>query len=109
MAARTFNDNGRNTNGNRRRVCGDKGKKGKHAKGKKGKDKGKRKYKGKHESSPMFEGYCGHSGKWEHKQKDCRYENTVVEVDEGGICRTSKQQCEQQHDPESHHHLLVCL
>ena len=58
------------------------GKKGKHAKGKKGKDKGKGKHKGKHESSPKFEGYCGHCGKWGHKQKDCRYKNTVAEVDE---------------------------
>ena len=55
-----------------------KGKKGKHAKGKKGKDKGK----GKHESSPKFEGCCGHCGKWGHKQKYCRYQNTVAEVDE---------------------------
>ena len=44
-------------------VYGDSGKKGKHAKGKKGKDKGKRMHKGKHESSPKFEGYCGHCGK----------------------------------------------
>ena len=58
------------------------GKKGKHAKGKKGKDKGKGKHKGKHESSPKFEGYCGHCGKWRHKQKECRYKNTVAEVDE---------------------------
>ena len=29
-----------------------------------------------------FEGYCGHCGKWGHKQKDCRYKNTVAEVDE---------------------------
>ena len=54
-------------------VYGDKGKKGKHVKGKKGKDKGKGKHKGKH---------CGHCGKWGHKQKDCRYKNTVAEVDE---------------------------
>ena len=60
-------------------VYGDKGKKGKHAKGKKGKDKGKGKHKGKHEISPKFEGYCG---KWGHNQKDCRYKNTVAEVDE---------------------------
>ena len=52
-------------------VYGDRGKKGKHAKGKKSKDKGKGKHKGKQESSPKFEGYCGHCGKWEHKQKDC--------------------------------------
>ena len=58
------------------------GKKGKHAKGKKAKDKGNGKHKGKHESSPKFEGYCGHCGKWRHKQKDCRYKNTVAEVDE---------------------------
>ena len=63
-------------------VCGDRGQKGKHAKGKRGKDKGKGKHKGKHESSPKFEGYCGHCGKWRHKQKDCRYKNTVAEVDE---------------------------
>ena len=63
-------------------VYGDKGKKGKHGKGKKGKDKGKGKHKGKHESSPKFEGYCGHCGKWRHKQKDCRYKNTVAEVDD---------------------------
>ena len=63
-------------------VYGDKGKKGKHAMGKKGKDKGKGKHMGKHESSPKFEGYCGHCGKWGHKQKDCRYKNTVAEVDE---------------------------
>ena len=76
-------------------VYGDKGKKGKHAKGKKGKDKGKGKHKGKHKSSPKFEGYCGRCGKWGHKQKDCRFKNTVA----GRICRASKQQCEQQHDP----------
>ena len=63
-------------------VCGDKGKKGKHAKGKKGKDKGKGKHKGRHESSPKFEGYCGHCGKWGHKQKYCRYKNAVAEMDE---------------------------
>ena len=63
-------------------VCGDKGKKGKHVKGKKGKDKGKGKHKDKYESSPRFDGYCGHSGKWRHKQKYCRYKNTVAEVDE---------------------------
>ena len=63
-------------------VSGDKGKKGKHAKGKKGKDKGKGKHKGKHESSSKFEGYRGHCGKWGLKQKDCRYKNTVAEVDE---------------------------
>ena len=63
-------------------VYGDRGKNGKHAKGKKGKDKGKGKHMGKHESSPKFEGYCGHYGKWGHKQKDCRYKNTVAEVDE---------------------------
>ena len=63
-------------------VHGDRGKKGKHAKGKKGKDKGNGKHKGKHESSPKFEGYCGHCGKWGRKQKDCRYKNSVAEVDE---------------------------
>ena len=46
------------------------------------KDKGKGKHKGKHESSPEFEGYCGHCGKWGQKQKDCRCKNTVAEVDE---------------------------
>ena len=61
---------------------GDKGKNGKHAKGKKDKDKGKGKHKGKHENSPKFECYCGHCGKWRHKQKDCRYKNIVAEVDE---------------------------
>ena len=61
---------------------GDKGKKGKHAKGNKGKDKGKEKHKGKHENGPKFEGYCGHCRKWGHKQKDCRYKNTVAEVAE---------------------------
>ena len=63
-------------------LCMETGKKGKHAKGKKGKAKGKGKHKGKHESSPKFEGYCGHCGKWGHKQKYCRYKNTVAEVDE---------------------------
>ena len=63
-------------------VYGDNGKKGKHAKGKKGKDKGTGKHKGKYESSPKFEGYCGHCGKWGPEQKDCRYKNTVAEVDE---------------------------
>ena len=62
-------------------VYGDKGKKGKHGKGKKGKDKGKGKHKDKHESSPKFEGYCGHCGKRGDKQKACRYKNTVAEVD----------------------------
>ena len=52
------------------------------AKGKKGKDKAKGKHKGKHENCPKFEVYCGHCGKWRHKQKDCRYKNTVAEVDE---------------------------
>ena len=40
-------------------VYGDNVMKGKHAKGK---DKGKGKHKGQHESSPKFEGYCGHCG-----------------------------------------------
>ena len=35
---------------------------GKLLSGKKGKDKGKGKHKGEHESSPKFEGYCGHCG-----------------------------------------------
>ena len=61
-------------------VFGDTCKKGKHVKGKKGKDKSKGKHEGKHESSPKFEGYCGHCGKRRHKQKDCRYKNTVAEV-----------------------------
>ena len=48
-------------------VFGDKNKKANTAKGKKGKGKGKGKHKGKkHESSPKFEGYCGHCGKWRH-------------------------------------------
>ena len=34
------------------------------------------------ESSLEFEGSCGHCGKWGHKEKDCRYKNTVAEVDE---------------------------
>ena len=66
-------------------VYGDRGKKGKHAKGKKGKDKGKGKHMGKHESCHKFEGYCGHCGKWGYKQKDCRYKNTVAEVDEESV------------------------
>ena len=45
-------------------VSRDRGKKGKHA-------EGKGKHKGKHESSPKFEGCCGHGGKLGHKQKDC--------------------------------------
>ena len=60
-------------------LYGDRGKKGKHVKGKKGKDKGKGKHKGTHESSPKCEGYCG---QWGLKQKDCRFKNTVAEVDE---------------------------
>ena len=63
-------------------VNGEKGKKSRHDKDKKGKNKGKGKQKGKHENSPKFEGDCGHCGKWGHKQKDCRYKNTVAEVDE---------------------------
>ena len=63
-------------------VYGGKGKKGKSNKGKKGKDKGKGKHRDKQENNPKFEGYCGHCGKWGHKQKDCRYKNTVAEVDE---------------------------
>ena len=41
-----------------------------------------RKHEDKHESSPKFEGHCGHCGKWGDRQKDCRYKNTVAEVDE---------------------------
>ena len=78
-------------------VCGDKCKKGKHVKGKKGKDKGK--HKDKYESSPRFEGYCGHSGKWGHKQKYCRYKNTVAEVDEEESAEPSNRGCEQQPYP----------
>ena len=37
---------------------------------------------GKHQGSQKFGGYCGHCGKWGHKQKDRRYKNTVAEVDE---------------------------
>ena len=73
-------------------VYGDKGKKGKHAKGKIGRDKGKGTHQGKHESSPKFEGYCGHRGKWGHKQKDCRRKNAVAAVGWRGVCRTSRQQ-----------------
>ena len=63
-------------------VYGDKEKKGKHGKGKKGKDKGRGKHKDKHERSPKFEGSSAHCGKYGHQQKDCRYKNTVAEVDE---------------------------
>ena len=63
-------------------VHGDKGKKGKSNKSKKGKDKGKGKHRNKQENNAKFEGYCGHCGKWERKQKDCRYRNTLAEVDE---------------------------
>ena len=63
-------------------MYGDKGNKGKHVKEKKGKDKGKGKHRGKHDGSPKFEEYCGHCGKWRHKQKDCRCKNTGAEVDE---------------------------
>ena len=52
------------------------------------------------ESSFEFEGSCGHCGKWGHKQKDCRFKNTVAEVDEEPV---------EPSRPESHHHLLVCL
>ena len=38
--------------------------------GKKAKDKGKVKHKGKQELTPNFNGYCGHCGKWGHKQRD---------------------------------------
>ena len=76
--------------------------KGKHAEGKKGKDKGKGKQKGKHESSPKFEGNCSHCGKWGHKQKDCRYKNTVAEVDEEESVKPPKQQCEQEQHDTSH-------
>ena len=65
-------------------VYGGKGKRSKISKGKKGKDKGKGKHKGKQENSPKFGGYYGHCRKWKHKQKDCRYKNTVAEVDEEG-------------------------
>ena len=63
-------------------VYGDKGKKGKHVKGKNGKDKSRGKHKGKYERSPKFDGRCGHCGKGRHKLKECRYKNTVAEVDE---------------------------
>ena len=64
-------------------VYGNKCKRVKNSEGKKCKDKGKGKHKGNHDNSPKFEGYFGHCGKWAHKQKDCRYKNTVAEVDEG--------------------------
>ena len=79
-------------------VYGDRGKKGTHAKGKKGKDKGKGKHMGKHESSPKFEGYCGTCGKWGTQAKRLSIQEHCCRSGRGGICRTSKQQCEQQHD-----------
>ena len=63
-------------------VHGGKSNRSKNNKGNKGKDKGKGKHKGTQENIPKFEGSCSHSGKWGHKQKDCRYKNTVAEVDE---------------------------
>ena len=60
-------------------MYGDKGKKSRSVKEKNGKEG---KHKGKHESSPKFDGCCGHCGKGRHKLKDCRYKNTVAEVDE---------------------------
>ena len=63
-------------------VYGDTGKEGKHVNVKKGKVKGTGRHKGKHEISPKFEGHCGHCGKWRHKQKDFRHNNTVAKVDE---------------------------
>ena len=73
-------------------VYGDKRQERKHA-------KGKRKHKGKHESSPQLEGCCGHCGKWRHKQKrPSKKEHCCRRGGGGGICRTSRQQCEQQHD-----------
>ena len=80
-------------------VYGDKGKKGKHA-------KGKGKHKGKHENSPKFEGYCGHCGKWGHKQKDCRYKNTVADVDEMESVLQTAVRAAARHES---HHLQVCL
>ena len=90
-------------------VYGDKGKKGKHGKGKKGKDKGKGKHRGKHESSPKFEGYCGHCGKWGHKQKDCRYKNTVAEVDDEESVEPPISNASSSTNRVTHLHLLVCL
>ena len=81
MAARPFNDNGRSANGNRRCVWRQRQER-QTRKGKKGEDTDKGKHKGKYESSSKFEGYCGHCGKWGHKQKYCPYKNTVAEVDE---------------------------
>ena len=88
-------------------VYGDKGKKGKHAKGKIGRDKGKGTHQGKHESSPKFEGYCGHRGKWGHKQKDCRRKNAVAAVD--GEESVEPPDSSAAARPELHLHLLVCL
>ena len=48
----------------------------------KARTKGKGKYKGEHESSPKFEGPLWSLWKVGHKQKDCRYKNTVAKVDE---------------------------
>ena len=83
-------------------VYGEKSKKGKHVKGKRCKDKGKGKHKDEHESSPKFEGYCGHCKKTvdtrtllpEWMRRNLSNIHTAV--------RAAAR-------PESHHHLLVCL
>ena len=72
MAAKPFEANGRSANRNRRCVWRQR-QEGKHAKGKKGKDK---------RAVLGLRVYCGHSGKWRHKQIHCRYKNAVAEVDE---------------------------
>ena len=63
-------------------VHGDEGKKGKHVKGKNGKDNGEGKHKGKRESRPEFEGFCGLCGKWKHKQRQCLHKNPVADMGE---------------------------
>ena len=38
--------------------------------------------KARDEGNGKHKGFCGHCGKWGHKQRDCRYKNIVAEVDE---------------------------